>query len=111
MGTDKKDWVSVCDSEDLLPGLGVRALLKSEQVAIFRVQDGLFAIDAVDPFTHAAVLSRGIVGDLQNQLVVASPLYKQHFNLLTGVCLEDDRVRVRTFRVREQEGKVQLAFA
>lgn len=109
MSDMKKQWVSVCDAGEVNSNLGVRALLNSEQVAIFRVQDTLYAIDAIDPFTRAAVLSRGIVGDLQNQLVVASPLYKQHFNLQTGVCLEDVTVRVRTFPVREQEGKIQLS--
>lgn len=109
MSDTKNRWISVCDADEVTPNLGVRALLNNDQVAIFKVRDALYAIDAVDPFSRAAVLSRGIVGDLKNQLVVASPLYKQHFNLQTGVCLEDASIRVRTFCVREQEGKIQLA--
>ena len=101
-------WLNVCDSADLLPNLGVRALVRGEQVAIYRVLGKLYGISAVDPFSQAAVLSRGIVGDLKGQLVVASPIYKQHFNLLTGACLEDENVRVRTFAVRELDGKVQV---
>lgn len=104
-------WISVCDADELPPLLGVRALLDKEQIAIFRVRDTLYALNAIDPFSKAAVLSRGIVGDLQNQLVVASPLYKQHFNLATGVCLEDANVRVKTYPVREAGGKIQLAVS
>jgi len=37
------------------------------------------------------------VGDLKGELVVASPVYKQHFSLSTGQCLEDPGVRVAVF--------------
>ncbi|ACS93575.1 nitrite reductase small subunit NirD [Teredinibacter turnerae] len=109
MSDSNKNWVPVCDAVELQPMLGVRALLENEQVAIFRVQDQLYALNAIDPFSNAAVLSRGIVGSLKDQIVVASPLYKQHFNLATGVCLEDDTVSVKTYAVREEGGKIQLA--
>lgn len=99
-------WVKVCSSTDLSPNLGVRALLGKEQVALFRVQGQLYAISAIDPFSKAAVLSRGIVGDVSGQVVVASPIYKQHFNLATGVCLEDPGIMVRAYAVRELDGNV-----
>ena len=106
--TQEGGWKIVCDAEVVVDNLGVRALVDGAQIAIFRVQNQLFAIDAIDPFTKAAVLSRGIVGDLKGQIVVASPLYKQHFNLQTGVCLEDDSVAVKTYPVRENNGKIEL---
>jgi len=108
MSVENMTWTSVCDVNELSPVVGVRALFEKQQVAIFKVRDSLYALDAVDPFSKAAVLARGIVGDLKNQVVVASPIYKQHFNLASGVCLEDDSVRVQTFPVREYQGKVQL---
>jgi nitrite reductase (NADH) small subunit len=105
---EQKHWVSVCDSSDLLPNLGVRALINGHQVAIYRVQGRFYGLGAIDPFSKAAVLSRGIVGDLKGQTVVASPIFKQHFNLETGVCLEDDKVQVPVYTVREQDGKIQV---
>jgi nitrite reductase (NADH) large subunit len=36
---------------------------------------------------RAHVLSRGIVGELRGERVVASPLYKHHYSLATGRCL------------------------
>ena len=104
-------WVDICASEDLLPLLGARALVNDQQVALFRVKDAIYALDAIDPFSKAAVLSRGIVGDLQGQVVVASPIYKQHFNLETGTCLEDTSVKLKTYAVREADGRVFIQAA
>jgi len=106
--TEVSSWETICDLKDLIPGVGVRAYFGGKQVAIFSVSEKLYAVDAIDPFTGAAVLSRGITGSLSDQPVVASPIYKQHFNLETGQCLEDDTVAVMTFPVRENEGSVQL---
>ena len=105
-----KAWTTVCALEALTPDVGVRALLGASQVAVFRLSrcDEVFAIDAFDPFSNAPVLSRGIVGDLNGHLVVASPIYKQHFDLRTGRCLEDDAVAVRTYPVRVVDGHVQV---
>ena len=57
-------------------------------------------IDNYDPIGGANVLSRGMVGDINGELVVASPLYKQHFSLLSGRCLEDDSVQVSVYQAR-----------
>ena len=105
-----KTWTTVCELSALLPNVGVRALLGDSQVAVFKLSGGdeIFAIDAFDPFSNAPVLSRGIVGDVKGRLVVASPIYKQHFDLKTGQCLEDDSVAVRTFAVRVVDGQVQV---
>jgi nitrite reductase (NADH) small subunit len=89
----------VCRLEDIVPNCGVCALVEGEQVAIFRLDDDrLFAVGNRDPFSGANVLSRGIVGDLKGELVVASPVYKQHFSLLTGRCIEDESVCVPVYR-------------
>ncbi len=108
---DNVQWQTVCSAKELSPNIGVRALLGGEQVAIFNVQGSYYAISAIDPFTQAAVLARGIVGDIGGQLVVASPIYKQHFVLSTGECIEDDSVRVKTYPVREVNGHIELGFS
>ena len=51
-----------------------------------------------------------IVGDVDGRLVVASPLYKQHFDLITGECLEDDQVSVATYSVTLLANQVQLSL-
>ena len=93
----------ICAIEDLIPNTGVGALVNGEQVALFRVHEGeeefFFAVSNHDPFSGANVLARGIVGSLQGQIVLASPIYKQHFNLRTGECLEDSSVRLECWQV------------
>jgi nitrite reductase (NADH) small subunit len=99
----KSSWEAVCDRRDLVAGAGVCVLVGGEQVALFYLPDEdrvLYALSNRDPIGKANVLSRGILGDIQGQLVVASPLYKQHFNLDTGVCLEDDAVRIQVYEAR-----------
>lgn len=93
-------WQPICRLDDLIPDAGIAARAHGEQVAIFLTETGLFALDHVDPFCGAAILARGIVGELQGHPVVASPMYKQHFRLDTGQCLEDETVRVRRWPLR-----------
>jgi nitrite reductase (NADH) small subunit len=106
-------WQEVCSVDDLQPDSGVCALVEGQQVAIFYIpkDKAVYAINNHDPFGNANVLSRGIIGDINGQPVVASPLYKQHFNLQTGVCLEDETVRIPAYAVRIENGKVQVSIS
>ena len=61
-------------------------------------------------YTLAHFLDRGLVGDLRGTLVVASPLYKQHFSLASGRCLEQEEVAVATYPVRVNDGWVEVAL-
>ena len=98
--------MKICRLEDIVPDTGVCALVDGEQVAIFRIDQKIYAIGNRDPFSSANVLSRGIVGDLKGERVVASPVYKQHFSLLTGRCVEDENVSVPVYAARIEEGFV-----
>lgn len=103
-------WKPVCRLEDIIRETGVGVRLGPHQVALFRTRDDrLFALDNHDPFSHANVLARGLLGALAGRRVVASPLYKQHFCLTTGECLEDARVRLNVFPVRLVGGQVEIA--
>ncbi len=105
-------WIEVCAVDDLVPNAGICALVDKKQIAIFSMPkiDGLFAIDNFDPFSAANVLSRGMVGDLGGEPMVASPMYKQHFSLKTGQCFEDEAVKVAVYAVQVCEGKVQIGL-
>lgn len=105
-------WRRVCAYDRLQPERGVAALLDGEQVALFRTHDGtVYAIGNIDPFSGAAVLSRGIVGDRGGAPTVASPVYKQAFDLRDGRCLDDPTVAVAAYRVRLADGAVEIAPA
>ena len=103
-------WRNVCAAERLTPGRGVAARVAGEQVAIFLLPDGeLVAIDDRDPFSGASVLSRGIVGDVDVVPTVASPVYKQRFELRTGRCIDDETVSVDTWPARIRHGCIEIA--
>ena len=100
-------WHAVCALDDIWPNTGVCALVESRQVAIFRLQDDqLYAIDNYDPHSDANVISRGIVGDLGGERVVASPIYKHHYQLSTGICVEDADIRLQTYPVELRDAAV-----
>ncbi|SEG81531.1 nitrite reductase (NADH) small subunit [Thermomonospora echinospora] len=105
-------WHEVCAYEDLLPERGACALLEGIQVAIFRTFDGeLFALSNFDPFSGAYVIARGILGTRGGTPTVASPMYKQVFDLRTGRCLDDTEVALPTFGVRRTPaGRVEVAL-
>jgi nitrite reductase (NADH) small subunit len=105
------NWTAVCAADDILPDTGVCALVDKRHVAVFRLgTERYFAIDNVDPKSGASVLSRGLVGNLGERLVVASPLYKNHFDLTTGECLEAPEHSVRAHAVRVEGGRVLVAL-
>src|SRR5258706_3581995 len=103
-------WVDVCDLRALPLDRGVCALVRGEQVALFRVsQSGeVFAVSNYDPFSKAFVLSRGIVGSKGDIIKVASPIYKNGFCLRTGKSLENPEIHVPIYPVRVVGGRVQV---
>ena len=100
--------MKVCRLDDIVPDTGICALVGGEQVAVFRIDQKIYAIGNRDPFSGANVLSRGIVGDLNGELVVASPVYKQHFSLLTGRCIEDASVSVPVYQAALEGAEVRI---
>ncbi|MGH9000734.1 MAG: nitrite reductase small subunit NirD [Acidimicrobiia bacterium] len=111
MSAQKVIWTDVCAYDDLVTDRGAAALVDGEQVAVFRVspRGDLYALSNHDPFSDAHVLSRGIVGCRGGVPKVASPMYKQTFDLRTGVCLDDPEVSVACWRVRLRCGRVEVA--
>ncbi|WP_416307269.1 nitrite reductase small subunit NirD [Neptunicella sp. SCSIO 80796] len=108
------DWIKVCDVQDLVSNSGVCALVRGKQIALFSVQQAanqqVYAISNWDPIGKANVLSRGVLGSIGENTVVASPLYKQHFCLRTGLCLEDADQQVQVYRARIENNHVQLQW-
>jgi len=109
----RETWTSVCALDDIIPDTGVCALVDRRQIAVIRVSGGaqpdrVFALANFDPFSKAMVLSRGIVGDRNGVPKIASPIYKQSFDLRTGTCLDDPSVIIPTYPVRVVDGMVQI---
>lgn len=108
--TAQAQWTTVCEKADLPPNAGLCALVNGQQIALLysKTLDRVFAIDNYDPIGKANVLSRGIIGSIGEAVVVASPLYKQHFDLHTGECLEDSEISVRVYPVEVTDDWVRV---
>jgi len=103
------DWLAVCALDRVPVGRGVCALVDGQQVAIFRTGVGtLYAVGNRDPFSGAMVLSRGILGTRGDRPTVASPMFKQVFDLETGVCLDEPAVTIPVHDVRLHEDVVEV---
>lgn len=108
---DIQVWTTACEYDRLIPGRGVGVLLDDgSQAALFRLDDGsVYAVANVDPFSGAAVLSRGIVGDRGGRVAVQSPILKQAFSLEDGSCLDDPNFSVPVYPARvTADGFVQV---
>ena len=104
-------WTPVCRLGELEVERGVTALVNGQGVAIIRTHDDtVYALSNHDPFSHAGVLARGIVGtrtvDGDQVAFVASPMHKHAFELSSGRCLDDPAVSVAAFEVRVVEGVI-----
>jgi NAD(P)H-dependent nitrite reductase small subunit len=104
------EWIDVCSVDDLQADSGVCVWADGRQIALFYMpkEQAVYAVDNFDPFGKINVLSRGMIGDIGGQPMVASPLYKQHFNLETGVCFEDETVKIETYGVRIENRRVSV---
>lgn len=109
----KLNWQDLCAREDLVPGSGVAARVGDQAVALFwpqPEQPTLYALAHRDPFSRAEVLAWGLLCEQAGDWSVASPLYKQHFRLRDGVCLEQPGVTLPTWPVRFNGDRVQIGL-
>ncbi|MFA0810960.1 nitrite reductase small subunit NirD [Microbulbifer epialgicus] len=111
-------WLPICQRSDLVNNSGVCALwgdtctksvetanptgkiVAKKSIALFFLPDQkqqLYAVDNWDPIAQAGVIARGMIAELEGELTVASPLYKHHFRLIDGVCMEDSSIRLATY--------------
>jgi nitrite reductase (NADH) small subunit len=103
-------WQRVCTLDTLVPDRGAAALVGDRQVALFRLRDSgdVHAVDHLDPFSHANVMARGLVGSRGGVATVASPMHKQSFDLKTGQCLDDPEVSLQVWSTRVSDGWVEV---
>ncbi|TKI06568.1 nitrite reductase large subunit NirB [Martelella alba] len=105
-------WVDVGSLEDLPPNAGIAARLGRRQIALFYLPGDprqVYALDNREPDSGAHVLSRGIVGDINGEAVVISPLHKKRLRLRDGASPDDPAVRVGVWPVRLERGRVWVA--
>ena len=105
-------WFDACALDDIPVACGVAVFLEGRQIALVRPTDDhrVFGLSNFDPFSEAFVISRGIVGDKGGRPKIASPIFKQSFDLQTGECFDDPAVRLPVYPVRVREGRVEVGI-
>ncbi len=98
-------WRPVCALAAVPKDGAVAVLVDGAQVAVVRLEDdSLFAVGHRDPVSGANVMARGIVGsttiDGLEVPTIASPMFKQVYDLRDGRCLSDRLVVLTTWDVR-----------
>ena len=106
-------WHPLCTLTDIPANSGVAALVGDTQIAVIRTVDrtgteSVYALANFDPFSKAKVMSRGLVGSKGDTPFIASPIYKQRFDLRSGACLDDATVTLPTFPVKIEDGRVAI---
>ncbi|UVL18258.1 nitrite reductase small subunit NirD [Pseudomonas sp. B21-023] len=106
-------WQAVCQASDLVADSGVVVWHEGEQVALFYVPGQgreLYAVGNRDPRSGANTIGRGLLASLGATVVVVAPLYKQHFCLQDGACLEDPKQHLPVWPVRIRGATVELGL-
>lgn len=110
----KAAWLPLCRLDDLEVERGRAALVDGTQLALFLLRDGgVHAVSNLDPYSGANVISRGIVGSREDAPTVASPMYKQVFDLRTGLCLEShgkEPLHLRVWKVAARDGELLVKW-
>jgi nitrite reductase (NADH) small subunit len=112
----RPNWHDICALEDIPVNCGAPALIEGRQIAVVRIEPAaddrqeVFALSNFDPFSEAFVIARGIVGDRAGCPKIASPIYKQSFDLRTGVCFDDPSVVLATYGARVRNGRIEVAL-
>ena len=106
-------WHPLCQRQDLVANSGVVAWFAGAQIALFHLPQGeaggqVYAIHNRDPQSGANVIGRGMVGRIKGAAVVASPLYKQHYRLDDGQCLEQPNQALQVWTVRLKGDRVEI---
>lgn len=123
-GTGPTDMVEICSADSLTLERGAAALLPDgTQIGVFLLEDGsVHAIQQHDPYSGTNILSRGLVGshlvpgegDEPGTIVptIASPMYKQAWNLSTGAVLDSgggEKKPISVFDAEIRDGKVYVS--
>lgn len=103
-------FIKICSTEDLVKNSGVAALIENTQIALFYINDKVYALNNFDPIGKANVMSRGMIGDFKGELMVASPLQKQRYSLKTGNCLDVEGVVIATYEAKIENNQVFVNF-
>ena len=101
------NWTDVGAEADLFEGAGIAVAPEGHDIAVFRLEDGVYAIDNLCSHGNAKLCEGFVEGDR-----VECPFHQAQFNLRDGrVHCGPATEPVRTWPVRIENGRVFLQLA
>lgn len=112
----------VATSREIKPGEHKVEVIGKRSIGIFNINGEYYAISNYCPH-QGAELCRGAVSgtNLQSRVyeyvygrdqeIIRCPWHRWEFDIKTGTSLFDDKVRIRCYQVKEEEGEVKIVFA
>ena len=100
------NFVDVCALEDVPAGGSRPARVKGRDLALFRVEEKVFAIENSCPHQGAALTGGSVCGR-----VVSCPAHGLRLDVSTGAMLAAPELRVECFPVRLSDGRVFVGLA
>ena len=97
-------WVDVAAVEDLPAGTGREAIVGDSVVALFRTDEGVFALDGLCAHQGGPLAEGRLDG-----CVVTCPWHGWQFDVRTGVQQASGRTCQRRFAVRVEAARVSVA--
>lgn len=99
-------WESVGKSTDVGEKQGVEFLVGSDVVAVFRQEGKLYAVDGICAH-QGGPIAKGAL----DKTCVTCPWHGWQYNIENGENILTKRKMLRTFDVREIEGRIEIKFA
>ncbi|MCU7497302.1 MAG: Rieske 2Fe-2S domain-containing protein [Ignavibacteria bacterium] len=100
---DSEGFTKLCRLNDLKENEGRKFLIDETEIALFRTDNGVFALDNVCPHQHAAIIFDGF---LENGCVVC-PAHGWEFDLRTG-CKKTGLRGLKSYAVRVENNFIYV---
>lgn len=99
-----------CKVQDVPNNGGVCVKIGDKQIALFHFtsRNEWYATQNLCPHRQQMVLSRGIIGSVDQEPKVACPFHKKTFSLKSGECLSGDVSNIETYQVEIRDDQVYI---
>jgi nitrite reductase (NADH) small subunit len=99
-------WVRACTEDDVPLLEGRRVEIEGYHLAVFRAEDGFYALHDVCPHRGGPLSDGDVAGGM-----VSCPLHARKVDLETGEVKNDDLSRVPAFPIKVEDGEVYVDAA
>lgn len=109
---DVKVWFKAGTIEDFPSNGGGCVKYKNKQIAIIKFdrRNQWFACQNLCPHKMEMVLSRGMIGSMDDIPKIACPMHKKTFSLIDGSNLNGDDLKIATYPVKIVDELVFVGF-